>query len=83
MKESLTRDQFRLYQLIWKRFAASRMQPAKFESTSVKLAQGAYQFSVSTSKVVFERIPHRLCGVRRRKDGEQSACEKDWIKILF
>ena len=54
MKESLTRDQFRLYQLIWKRFAASRMQPAKFESTSVKIGAGAYQFSVSTSKVVFE-----------------------------
>ena len=53
-KESLTRDQFRLYQLIWKRFAASRMQPAKFESTSVKIGAGAYQFSVSTSKVVFE-----------------------------
>ena len=54
VKESLTRDQFRLYQLIWKRFAASRMQPAKFESTSVKIGAGAYQFSVSTSKVVFE-----------------------------
>ena len=54
VKESLTRDQFRLYQLICKRFAASRMQPAKFESTSVKIGAGAYQFSVSTSKVVFE-----------------------------
>ena len=54
VKESLTRDQFRLYQLIWKRFAASRMQPAKFESTSVKIGVGAYQFSVLTSKVVFE-----------------------------
>lgn len=54
VKESLTRDQFRLYQLIWKRFAASKMQPAKFESTSVKIGAGAYQFSVSTSKVVFE-----------------------------
>ena len=36
IKESLTRDQFRLYQLIWKRFAASRMAPAKYETTSVK-----------------------------------------------
>lgn len=54
IKESLTRDQFRLYQLIWKRFAASRMQPARFESTSVKIGAGEYRFSVSTSKVVFE-----------------------------
>lgn len=37
LKESLSRDQFRLYQLIWKRFAASRMQPAKYETTSVKI----------------------------------------------
>ena len=36
IKDSLTRDQFRLYQLIWKRFVASRMQPAKYETTSVK-----------------------------------------------
>lgn len=33
IKESLSRDQFRLYQLIWKRFAASRMANAKYETT--------------------------------------------------
>ena len=54
IKESLTRDQFRLYQLIWKRFAASRMTPAQYESTSVKIAAGQYRFSVSTSRCVFD-----------------------------
>ena len=54
LKESLTRDQFRLYQLIWKRFAASRMQPAKYETTSVKIGAGEYMFTVATSKVAFE-----------------------------
>lgn len=54
LKESLSRDQFRLYQLIWKRFAASRMQPARFETTSVKIGTGEYIFTVSTSRVVFE-----------------------------
>ena len=54
LKDSLTRDQFRLYQLIWKRFVASRMQQAKYETTSVKIAAGDYRFGVSTSKVVFE-----------------------------
>ncbi|EEG74833.1 type I DNA topoisomerase [[Clostridium] hylemonae] len=54
MKESLTRDQFRLYQLVWKRFVASRMQPAKYETTSVKIAAGDYRFTVAASKVVFE-----------------------------
>ncbi len=54
LKESLTRDQFRLYQLIWKRFVASRMQPARYETTSVKIGAAEYVFTVSTSKVAFE-----------------------------
>jgi len=54
IKESLTRDQFRLYQLIWKRFVASRMQPAKYETTSVKIGADDYRFTVSVSKIIFE-----------------------------
>ena len=54
IKESLTRDQFRLYQLIWKRIVASRMQPAKYETTSVKIGADDYRFTVSASKIIFE-----------------------------
>lgn len=54
MKESLSRDQFRLYQLIWKRFVASRMQPARYETTSVRIAAFKYRFTVAASKIVFE-----------------------------
>ena len=54
IKESLTRGQFRLYQLIWKRFVASRMQPAKYETTSVKIGADDYRFTVSASKIIFE-----------------------------
>ena len=54
VKESLSRDQFRLYQLIWKRFVASRMKPAKYETTSVRIAAGDYRFQVAASKIVFE-----------------------------
>lgn len=54
LKESLSRDQFRLYQLIWKRFAASRMQPARYETTSVRISAGEYLFTVSASRVIFE-----------------------------
>ncbi|MGN0333398.1 MAG: type I DNA topoisomerase [Lachnospiraceae bacterium] len=54
VKESLTRDQFRLYQLIWKRFVASRMQPARYETTSVKIGAGKYRFTVAASKIAFE-----------------------------
>ena len=54
VKESLTRDQLRLYQLIWKRFVASRMSAARYETTSIKIAAGDHRFAVSASKVVFE-----------------------------
>ena len=54
LKDSLTRDQFRLYQLIWKRFAASRMNAAKYEATSVKIGAGDYCFTVSASKLLFD-----------------------------
>ncbi|NLL80127.1 MAG: type I DNA topoisomerase [Clostridiales bacterium] len=54
LKESLSRDQFRLYQLIWKRFIASRMTPAKYETISVKIDAGKHRFSVAASKMLFE-----------------------------
>lgn len=54
VKEFLSRDQFRLYQLVWKRFVASRMQPARYETTSVKIAAGQYRFTVAASRVAFE-----------------------------
>lgn len=53
VKESLSRDQFRLYQLIWNRFTASRMTPAVYETTSVKIGAGKYRFAVSASKIKF------------------------------
>lgn len=54
VKESLSRDQFRLYQLIWRRFVASRMQNAKYETTSIKIDGGGYRFTAAASKLVFE-----------------------------
>ena len=54
IKESLSRDQFRLYQLIWKRFAASRMANAVYETTTITIGEGEYRFHVSTSKLAFE-----------------------------
>ena len=54
VKESLQRDLFRLYQLIWKRFTASRMQPAVYETTSVKVGAGDYLFTLSASRLMFD-----------------------------
>lgn len=54
IKDSLSRDQFRLYQLIWKRFVASRMQAAKYETISIKIEANSHWFSTSASKLLFE-----------------------------
>ena len=54
VKESLSRDQFRLYQLIWKRFTASRMANAVYETTQVKIQAGEYHFHVSASRLSFD-----------------------------
>ena len=54
IKDSLSRDQFRLYQLIWKRFVASRMSEAVYESTTVRIDAGEYRFHVNASKLVFD-----------------------------
>ena len=54
IKDELPRDLLRLYQLIWKRFLASRMSNAKYETTSVEIAGGEHIFHVSASKLLFD-----------------------------
>ncbi|MCC8105530.1 MAG: type I DNA topoisomerase [Clostridiales bacterium] len=54
VKDSLSRDQFRLYQLIWRRFMASRMSPARYETTAVRIGAAGYRFTVSASKLAFD-----------------------------
>ncbi|MCD7980896.1 MAG: type I DNA topoisomerase [Clostridiales bacterium] len=54
VKDSLTRDQFRLYQMIWNRFAASRMAAAVYETTSVVIDAEDYRFRLSATKLLFD-----------------------------
>ena len=54
VKDELPRDLFRLYQLIWKRFVASRMSPAKYETTSVKIQANEHVFTVAASRMIFD-----------------------------
>ena len=70
IKDSLSRDQFRLYQLIWKRFTASRMQSAKYETTAVKIGAGEYCFTVSTARVAFDGF--RSVYVEAEEEKEES-----------
>lgn len=54
IKEQLPRDLFRLYQLIWKRFVASRMSEARYETTSVRIQARDRIFTVTASNRKFE-----------------------------
>lgn len=53
IKDSLSKDQYRLYKLIWERFVASQMSPAVYDTLSVKLAAGDYTFRASGSRLRF------------------------------
>jgi DNA topoisomerase-1 len=59
IKDSLDRDQYRLYKLIWKRFVASRMAGAKIETTQVRITataadHTAYLFTLPCSRIAFD-----------------------------
>ena len=54
LKDLISRDLFRLYQLIWKRFVAATMAAAKYETTSVQVGAGRHVFTVAASRQVFD-----------------------------
>ena len=54
LKDLISRDLYRLYQLIWKRFAAATMAPARYETTSIQLGAGRHVFTVAASRQVFD-----------------------------
>lgn len=53
IKESLTKDQYKLYKLIWERFVASQMSPAQYDTMQVRMIAGEYSFRASGSRLVF------------------------------
>ena len=54
IKDSLTQDQYKLYDLIWKRFVASRMAAAEFDTMQVIIDNGRYQFKANGAHMTFE-----------------------------
>ena len=54
VKDSLSREQYRMYTLIWKRFVASQMAAALYETISIKIKGGKYIFTAATSNVKFD-----------------------------
>lgn len=54
IKKYLTNDQYKLYNLIWKRFIASRMKAAYLEKITIDIESGRYIFRTSGSKILFK-----------------------------
>ena len=54
IKDSLTGDQYKLYSLIWKRFVASRMSAAQYDTTSVKIQAKDQIFALAASRMRFD-----------------------------
>ena len=54
IKDSLSKDQYNLYRLIWNRFVASQMAPAKFKALNVIVENGYYDLKAVGSKLVFD-----------------------------
>jgi len=53
LKKYLSDEQFRLYDLIWKRFISCQMMPAIFEQTKIEILAGRFQFGASGSILAF------------------------------
>ncbi|QNL97659.1 type I DNA topoisomerase [Treponema sp. Marseille-Q4132] len=93
IKEYLTRDQLRLYSIIWERFVSSQMNNAKTRTTSVEIASGDAVFRASASKIVDKGFYHvikllsskedKTGNLPSLKEGEKIACEKFYPEQHF
>lgn len=54
IEKYLTKDQFKLYNLIWSRFVASQMTPAIVDTETVKVVQNGVEYRANGSKLNFE-----------------------------
>lgn len=75
IKQYLSRDQYRLYKMIWERFLASQMQPAVYDTISVEIEAGDYGLRASSSQLKFPGYKK----VYNDNDEEES---KNFIPVL-
>ncbi|MBQ9494421.1 MAG: type I DNA topoisomerase [Treponema sp.] len=93
VKEYLSRDQLRLYAIIWERFVSSQMNNAKTRTTSVELVAGDAVFRASASKIVekgFYSVIKLLSSKEDKtgnlpslKEGETIECKKFYPEQHF
>ncbi|HEY3131825.1 MAG TPA: type I DNA topoisomerase [Acidobacteriota bacterium] len=79
VKPFLDRDEFRLYDLIWKRFVASQMEPAVFDQTEIDIEAGRVMFKASGAVLKFDGF----LKVYQEGRDEEPAGEPDEGEILL
>jgi DNA topoisomerase-1 len=70
LKPYLESDQFKLYQLIWRRFVASQMAPSEYETTSVDFDLGRFLFRSTGSRVLFDGYRVLYHEGREKEEGQ-------------
>ena len=70
IRESLSKDQYNLYKLIWSRFIASQMAPAKYKAVSAVIENGDYIFKATGSKLLFDGF-HKVYSGSKDKDDDK------------
>ncbi len=78
LKQTLSRDQFRLYKLIWERFIASQMAPAVMDTMTVHLSNNGVEFRASGSKIKFKGF----MGVYIESSDDQDKKKDKWLPNL-
>ncbi|MGN0704333.1 MAG: type I DNA topoisomerase, partial [Lentihominibacter sp.] len=81
IRESLSKDQYNLYKLIWSRFVASQMAPARYKAVSAVIENGDYIFKATGSKLLFDGF-HKVYSVSKDKDDDKLLPQLDKGEIL-
>jgi len=82
IKKYLTNDQYKLYNLIWQRFVASRMKAAYLEKIIIDIESGRYIFRTSGSKILFKGYMILYGQNNQDLDKIPNLKEKDKLKLL-
>lgn len=80
IKDDLTRDQYRLYRLIWERFLASQMAPAVLDTVTVEIGAGPHRFRATGSTLKFPGFMKLY--VEGRDEGAEGDAEEPGDTLL-
>ena len=83
VKDQLSNEQYRLYQLIWKRFIASLMSECVSSVTAFTISDGKLVFTASAAKTVFEGYRSVYSEAEEEKETEKNARYVPEVGVAF